>query len=150
MSNENSKTQELVGYILEARDALDSALKVLQAHSATSKNVKPTKTVSRIPKEASALDFTMPLRPFVKKHSNGMNGGKKFALLLAYLTKGDTTKTIALSEIETQWNKMTGKGLLGMKFNRLYSSQARDNDWVCTEKTGAYRLRPSWKEICSG
>ena len=45
---------------------------------------------------------------------------------------------------------MTSKGLLGMKFNRLYTSQARENDWASTEKTGAYRLRPSWKAIFNG
>ncbi len=113
-------------------------------------DVKPAKIVRQAPGQAAALDFTMSLRPFVKKYSDAMNGAKKFTLLLAYLTKGDVTKTVALSEIETQWNKMTGKELLGMRFNRLYSSQARDNDWASTEKAGAYRLRPSWKGIFNG
>jgi len=92
----------------------------------------------------------MSLRAFVKKHSRSLNGAKKFTLLLAYLTKGDGNKTVPLSEIESHWNKMTSKGLLGMKFNRLYTSQARENDWARTEKTGAYRLRPSWKTIFNG
>ena len=92
----------------------------------------------------------MSMRPFVKKYSGGMSGPEKFTLLLAYLTKGDATKTVALSDIENQWSRMTGKGLLGMKFNRFYPSQARDNDWASTEKAGAYRLRPSWKAIFNG
>jgi hypothetical protein len=150
MSNGNSKTQELIGHISKARDALDVALRLLQAQRAAPKDVKPAKKVRPIAVHAAALDFTMPLRPFVKKYSDGMNGAKKFTLLLAYLTKGDATKTVALSAIEAQWNKMTGKGLLGMSFNRLYTSQARDNDWTSTEKAGAYRLRPSWKEIFNG
>lgn len=92
----------------------------------------------------------MPLRPFVKKYSAGMNGSKKFTLVLAYLAKGDTSKAVTLSEIEAQWNRMTGRGLLGLNFNRLYTSQARDNDWASTEKSGVYHLRPSWKEIFNG
>jgi hypothetical protein len=52
--------------------------------------------------------------------------------------------------VESQWNKMKGKGLLGMSFNRLYTSQARENDWASTEKAGTYRLRPSWKAIFNG
>ena len=146
MSKENSNMRELVSHISQARDALDAVLKLLQAKSAVPKTLKPAKVV-RPPLQGAALDFTMPLRPFVKKYSVGMNGAKKFTLLLAYLAKGDVTQTVALSAIEAQWNKMTGKGLLGMSFNRLYTSQARDNDWACTEKTGAYRLRPSWKGI---
>jgi hypothetical protein len=150
MSKENSKTQELVSHISQARDALDAALKLLQAQGAAPKDVKSAKIVRPFPVRAAALDFTMPLRPFVKKYGDGMNGAKKFTLLLAYLIKGDVTKTVALSAIEAQWNKMTGKGLLGMSFNRLYTSQARDNDWASTEKAGAYRLRPSWKGIFNG
>ena len=79
-----------------------------------------------------------------------MNGAKKFTLLIAYLTKGDSSKTVPLSEIESHWNRMKSKRLLGMKFNRLYTSQARENDWVSAEKTGTYRLRPSWKAIFDG
>ena len=90
------------------------------------------------------------MRAFVKKYKAGLNGSKKFTLLLAYLSKGDISKTVELSEIETHWNKMTSKNLLGMKFNRLYTSEARENDWASTEKPGIYRLRPTWKVIFNG
>ncbi len=89
----------------------------------------------------------MQIRAFVKKYAKNMSGGKKFTLLVAYLTKGDASKRVALAAIEKHWNKMTAKGLLGMKFNRLYTSRARENDWASTEKTGSYHLRPAWKEI---
>lgn len=148
MSKENSQTKELIARIEEARNALDAALDVLRSGGAQPKRVdapRPPRAES-----SSALDFTMSMRPFVKKYSGGMSGPEKFTLLLAYLTKGDATKTVALSDIENQWSRMTGKGLLGMKFNRFYPSQARDNDWASTEKAGAYRLRPSWKAIFNG
>jgi hypothetical protein len=94
-----------------------------------------------------ALDFSMPIRAFVKQYGVNLNGSEKFILLVAYLTKGDAAKRVKLAEIEKHWNRMTAKGLLGMKFNRLYTSQARENDWANTEKTGSYHLRPAWKEI---
>jgi hypothetical protein len=149
MPKGNSDTQQLVQRIEEARDALDVALKLLKKGGTRSKPVKAVKVIKAAPASA-ALDFGMPLRAFVKRHSLGLNGAKKFTLLLAYLTKGNSAKTVSLSEIESHWNKMTGKGLLGMKFNRLYTSQARENDWASTEKAGTYRLRPSWKAILNG
>jgi hypothetical protein len=147
MPKGDNKKQDLIRHIAAAQDALDAALKLLQTGTGKPK----AKAVRGAPIQASSsLDFTMPLRPFVKKHAAGINGAKKFTLLLAYLTKGDETKTVILSEVEAQWNKMTGKGLLGISFNRLYTSEARDNDWVSTERAGRYRLRPSWKEIFNG
>ena len=93
------------------------------------------------------IDFSMPIRPFVKKYAAGMNGPKKFTLVLAHLAGGDPGKKVSLEDVEKQWNKMTAKGLLGVKFNRFYSSKAKDHDWVHTEKSGLYQLRPSWQKI---
>jgi hypothetical protein len=150
MPKGNSKTQELVDCLKEARSALDAALKLLQADGRAPKQTKTARMSSAVPMKTSALDFTMPIRPFVKKYSGDINGAQKFTLLLAYLARGNSTKTVSLSEIEGQWNKMTSKGLLGIKFNRFHPAQARDNDWASTEKAGAYRLRPSWKAIFNG
>lgn len=99
------------------------------------------------PRGDDTVDFAIPLRPFIKKYGRGMSGPKKFALLLARITGGDLSKNVSLDEIQRQWNKMTAKGLLGMKFNRFYSSAAKENDWVNTEKNGLYHLRPSWTEV---
>ena len=57
-------------------------------------------------------------------------GNNAFTLLVARLVEGDESKTIPLSEVEDTWNKMTDRILLGMKFNRLYTSEAKNNDWV--------------------
>lgn len=93
------------------------------------------------------VDFSKPIRPFIKQHAGRLSGPKKFTLVLAYLAGGDPSKKVALEDIQTCWNRMTAKGLLGMKFNRFYSAAAKDSDWVNTEKNGLYHLRPSWKDI---
>jgi excinuclease UvrABC ATPase subunit len=95
------------------------------------------------------IDFDIPIRPFVKLYSKGLAGPKKFTLIVAYLSKGDFKKEVTLAEIEKTWNKMTAPHLLGMKFNRFYAGQAKDNDWVETKKKGTYNLRPSWKVVVS-
>lgn len=92
-------------------------------------------------------DFNKPIRPFIKKYAKGMSGPKKFTLLLTRLVKGDLKKSINLVEIKGRWSRMTGKPLLGMKFNRFYPSQAKDKDWVESKKKGEYNLRPTWKDI---
>lgn len=151
MQKGNSNADALIEHIEEARDALDAALAILKKAGGNSPKAKaPASSPGAARCGTPRLDFTMPLRAFVKKHSNGLNGAEKFTLLLAYLTKADTSKSVPLADIEAQWNKMTAKGLLGMKFNRLYTSQARENDWAGTEKAGSYRLRPSWKAIFDG
>ncbi len=151
MPKENNSADELIERIEEARDALDAALKFLKKSGGTRQKAKTAaRSLKPSHRSTPTLDFSMPLRAFVKKHCDGLNGAKKFTLLLAYLTRGDASKTVPLSDIEAQWNKMTAKGLLGMKFNRLYTSRARENDWVSTEKAGSYRLRPSWRVILDG
>ena len=80
----------------------------------------------------------------MKSYSQGMNGQKKFTLLLARLAKGDLTKGIPLTEIEAHWKKMTA--IMEMDFNRFFTSKARDEDWVESSK-GQYKLRPGWKAI---
>jgi hypothetical protein len=146
MPKENS--DELFDRIKRARDLLDEAVALLKKSgrkkttpaSAPSSTAK-TKSISAAP------DFSMPIRAFVKKNGSGMNGAKKFVLLVAYFTKGDRTKRASLAEIEKHWNKMTGQNLLGMKFNGIFSLRAREHAWVNTEKTGSYYLRPEWIEI---
>lgn len=145
MQKENDAGRaELIERLEQAHEWLGGALSLLKKEkretpikNSSASKVKPTKR---------ALDFSTPIRAFVKRHGSGLSGPKKFTLLVAYLTKGETTKEISLAEIEKHWNKMTAKNLLAMKFNRFYSSQAKDNDWVNAGKTGSYNLRPSWKD----
>lgn len=147
MPNENSRTNaQIAERIEQARELLAEVLALVKntgARAASSKKAPTTRPRTNY----RALDFSMPIRAFVKQYGRNMNGSEKFTLLVAYLTKGDATKRVRLAEVEKHWNRMTAKGLLGVKFNRLYTSQARENDWANTEKTGSYHLRPAWKEI---
>jgi hypothetical protein len=110
-------------------------------------SAKPQRARSVTSTGARQVDFSSDIRAFVKRYARGMSGPQKFTLLLAYLTKGDSSKRILLEELEQRWNKMTAKGLLGVKFNSAYSARARENDWVATEKSGSYYIRPSWRAI---
>lgn len=98
------------------------------------------------PASSVSIDFDKPLRPFIKQHAGGLSGPKKFVLLLSRLVKGDLKKEVALEVVQGQWNKMKAKSLLGLTFNRFYPAQAKENDWVETNKQGFYNLRPNWKQ----
>ena len=96
--------------------------------------------------KALRIDFDMPTRPFIKKYAKGMSGPQRFTLLLAGLVNGDLKKEVQLKEIHKTWNAMTAL-MDKMKFNRFFTSQAKDRDWVESKQRGFYSLRPSWKEI---
>lgn len=136
----------VVEQVAQARAILDGVLKHLSADIRQAKKALPG---PREQKTLADVDFSMPLRAFIKKYSGGMSGGEKFTLVLAYLAKGNLGKEIVLTDIEKHWNRMTSKTLLGMKFNRFYTAQAKENDWVDVAKQGAYHLRPGWKSIFS-
>jgi hypothetical protein len=146
--DDSEANTDLVQRIEQARDLLDEALALVKKtkRNPAHHNANVT-TAARAKVTLRATDLSIPMRAFVKRYSEGMNGAKKFTLLVAYLTKGDPTKGVSLSEILKHWSKMTAKGLLGMKFNPLYTSQAKENDWTHTEKAGMYHLRPAWKDI---
>ena len=109
--------------------------------------IETQKTKGNIRVSNKNIDFDIPIRAFVKKYSKGLSGPKKFALLVAYFSKGELKKEIQLDEVEKNWNKMKSKQLLGMEFNRNCSIRAKENDWVETKKHGVYSLRPLWKGI---
>ena len=142
----NRSKEDLIHRLKQIRELVDESIDLLNRN----KPVPISKTdpaPSRTRRVSKDIDFSMPIRPFIKKYSTGMSGPKKFTLLIAFLAKGDATKRVPLENIKKQWNKVTAKNLLGMKFNPFYSGRAKDNDWVDTEKTSLYYLRPSWKAI---
>src|SRR5436190_2160212 len=91
-----------------------------------------------------SVSFSSPIRAFIKKHARDMGGPQKFALLLAYLTKGDAKTELPLAEIQKQWGKM--KPLLG-KWNGAHTIRAKEHEWVDSPKFGLYVLLPGWKGI---
>lgn len=137
--------KETLKQILNRLDRLEVAVFGGEKQNKSQKLVKGINKSQRgIPTE---IDFSIPIRPFIKRYAIGMNGQKKFTLLLARLTKGDLKKEVILSEVQGHWKRMEGKKFMGMKFNRFYSAEARENDWVESKKDKFYNLRPSWEDI---
>jgi hypothetical protein len=109
----------------------------------TRKSPKPT-SPPRAPGKTT-INLSTPIRAFVKQHAGDLSGAQKFALLVAYLSKGDTHNEVLIVDIEKQWNRM--KPLLGGKFNLAYTTRAKDNGWVDSPKRGVYIVLPGWKGI---
>lgn len=104
------------------------------------KKAPPPKSATKPP-----VNFSTPIRAFVKQHTRNLSGPQKFALLIAHLTKGDSKKEVLMVDVEKRWNKM--KPLLRGKLNRAYSTRAKENGWVDSPKHGVYVVLPSWKGI---
>ncbi len=136
---------QFIATLQQIKAIVDQALKDSALHAATKKKTART-TTRPAPMTPISIDFDKPLRPFIKQYGKNMSGAQRFTLLLARLVKGDLKKEIQLKEIEKHWNKM--KRLMDkMEFNRFFTSQAGDRDWVETNKRGFYSLRPHWKQI---
>jgi hypothetical protein len=121
-----------------------------EAELASTATARPAR--KRVKRDAEArtssnvpISLSSPIRAFVKQHARGMSGPQKFALLAAYLCKGDTNKQVLLEDIRTQWNKM--KPLLGGKLNLAYPTRAKENEWVDSPKRGVYVVLPGWRGI---
>jgi hypothetical protein len=98
MPNANDKIDTfIVEQVTQARSILDGVIQFLEAGASPTAKA-PTKP--REQKSTAAVDFSIPLRAFVKKHSAGMSGAKKFTLLVAYLAKGNLQKDILLTDVE--------------------------------------------------
>jgi hypothetical protein len=116
----------------------------LSPQVSSQKTQSSTRRASSRESSSVRVNFSTPMRAFVKAHSRTLSGPKKFALLVAYLSKNDPGKTVPLTDIEGSWKKMTG--LLG-KFNPAHSTRAKDNGWVDSPKQGVYVIVPGWEVI---
>ena len=115
---------------------------------------RPTKAKRAEPKKpgrsqrTTELDFSLPVRPFIKRHAKGASGPRKFSILVARLANGDVKAEVAFKDIEKQWNKMTQ--LMGGRFNPAHASRAKDNGWVDTPKHGVYKRLGGWGGALGG
>lgn len=134
-NNEQVRTR-----LASAHKLIEECISLLGDARATAPAPAPKARIAK----ASAVDFSMSLRAFANKHAKGLSGPQKFVLLLARLASGDKSQSIPLGTISAEWDKMTS--ILGGRFNRFYSNQARERDWVATTKAGSYHLRPNWLE----
>lgn len=112
-----------------------------KSNRASTREVKPRQSQAR--RAAASPDFSLPVRPFIKRYTKGSSGPKKFAILVARITKGDVKTEVPSSEIEKQWNKMTQ--LMG-SFHPTHALRAKDNGWVDSPKHGVYKLLSEWKD----
>ena len=96
------------------------------------------------PTRREALDFSLPVRAFVKRYAKGLRGPQKFTVLLARLTGGKADTALSGQDVARAWNRMTEP--MGGRFNPAYTTRAKDNGWVDAPKTGFYALRPGWTE----
>lgn len=148
MPRENSSTtqQELVNKLRKIQSLANDCLKLFaQLQQFPNRTATDTKQMRG---SEPQVHFALNERAFIKRYAkNADSGPKKFTLVLAYLSKGDKSKEIALNEIEQLWNRMKSKTLLGMKFNRFFPTTAKENGWVNSKKRGFYCLTDSWKEI---
>jgi hypothetical protein len=134
--------EKLISKLEELRTLAEECLVILAEESDPS---HLHKKLPAPPEFTGEIDFEKPIRPFMKGYSAHMGGSKKFVLLVAWLSKGDLKKQVALSDVKKQWNQMTA--ILGMEFNRFFASDAKDRDWVETKAKGLYNLRPEWKDV---
>jgi hypothetical protein len=136
---------DVASLIQQAKVLLDEIARRIGAEDDASLEVK-TSRPARVKNAVSqkAVDLSMPIRAFANRYARGLSGPKQFTLLVAYLSKGDPKTQVSRAEVEKAWSKLTG--VLGKRFNPAHTTRARDNDWVHAEKTGAYTIRPSWKD----
>lgn len=134
---------ELLAQLLKARDTLDVAIGMINAGTSAA----PPSAISQASKVAPNdpnIDFGMPPRAFFNKYAKDLSGPERFALVVAYLSKGDTEISVTITDIEDLWKKTTA--LLGA-FNYAHSTRAKDRDLVNTIQKGTYRLRPNWRTV---
>lgn len=140
------KKEEILSQLKEARKIIDHCVAAL---GTTGNTAAVTKTSLVKAVKPMKIDFTLNERNFVKTHAHGMNGQKKFVLLLAYVTKGKTGADVEGAKITSLWRKMTAKELLGYPYNDKYPTAAKTSGWVDSKKHGTYHLRGTWVEIFS-
>lgn len=139
MPNENN--QQLIAQLQKIRELLDLVIDLVGSDKVAAKAIARPKKISA---QTATLDFDLPERAFFNRYAQSLSGPEKFALVVAYLAKGDESKEIPMRDIEDRWDKMTS--LLGM-FNRAHPTRAKDRDLVNSSKKGSYHLRPNWREI---
>lgn len=137
---------EIIEKLTEVRSLVDECLESLDASPSVKSTDSKKKGLPKNKTNTSKLDFSLPARGFIKTYATGMNGEKKFTLLLAYKSEGKTEVNVTTSEIVALWETMKAKDLLG-GYNTKYPTAAKTNSWIDSKERGSYFLRSTWKEI---
>lgn len=142
-------TKEILSQLNEARAIIDNCINALSKGCSNQKSgVSPVKAQNGTTLvRPNKLDFGLNERNFIRIYARGFSGPKKFALLLAFITKGKVGADIGLDIIRSKWNKLTAKNLMGYKFNLKYPNEAKTQGWIDSKKSGVYHLRQDWTNI---
>jgi len=139
------KREELIAVLKEIERLASSSLAALG--EADRSQVKPeatSKARSIAARSVPGPDFGQPVRHFMSTHAKGMNGQQRFALVVAYFSKGKPGVKVHLETIRQAWKKM--QKLLG-KFNTGYAVWAKDEGWVDSPESKIYVVTAHWGKI---
>lgn len=89
-------------------------------------------------------NFKLNERAFADKYIKGKAPEIKFAMIVAYLAKGDETKEVAIGEIKDIWRRMTS---ILKSFNDKYPTVAKTRGYVDSPRKSIYLLSSEWKEL---
>lgn len=89
-------------------------------------------------------NFRLNERAFADKHIKGESPEIRFAMIVAYLAKGDETKEITIGEIKNIWGRMTS---ILKSFNDKYPTVAKTKGYVDSPRKSVYVLSSEWKEL---
>lgn len=93
----------------------------------------------------TSMDFSLNERTFGKRYGNQLSGPQVFALLVAYLAKGNVDHEVSISDVMTLWGRLTS--VFGQRFNAKYPTMAKEYGWVDSRKRGFYTLVNGWKDL---
>jgi len=142
--------QEIVEQLKKATKIIELCVTELgAANFDTPQGAKKGRAAKIFKTTTAEIDMGSNERNFVKTHASGMNGPKKFVLLLAHMAQGKNDVDIEVSAIAAKWNKMKSKDLMGCAFNAKYPTVAKTAGWVDSKKRGTYHLCKIWKDILS-
>jgi hypothetical protein len=95
------KQQELIASLKEIKRLASSCLAALgEGEDIYAKARLDSKAKSGDARHSTAPDFSQPMRHFMNTHAKGMNGQQRFALVVAYLSKGKPETKIQLQIIK--------------------------------------------------
>lgn len=131
---------------LEDGTVLSGVVQLSKA-AATSKPEASSASSHAVAPSSDALDFSLPLRPFMNDYSDGLSGSKKLALIVAHAAGGELDIPIDRVRVIDAWNNMTG--LLGGRFNGAHESRAKDSGYIYVPEPGKFALLKKWRQAVS-
>ena len=92
----------------------------------------------------NVANFGLNERAFADRYLKGKSPAIRFAMLVAYLAKGDLAHEVSYDEVKTVWSRMTS---IIKNFNPKYTTAAKTAGYVNSPRTSIYVLSPGWEEI---